>query len=84
MLWSFLVWILVGALAGWIAGELMRGNGFGFFGNVIVGILGAILGGWLFNVIGLDPSYGFIGSLITSVIGAVVLLFVIGLFRRTA
>lgn len=81
-MWSFLVWILVGALAGWIAGELMRGDGFGFLGNVIVGILGAVLGGWLFDVIGLAPGFGFIGSLFTSVVGAVVLLFVIGLIRR--
>lgn len=82
MLWSFLVWLIVGALAGWIAGELMRGDGFGFLGNVIVGIVGAVLGGWIFSAIGMDPSYGFIGSLVTSVIGAVVLLFLIGLVRR--
>ena len=84
MLWSILVWLIIGALAGWLAGELMRGDGFGFFGNVIVGILGAMIGGWLFGIIGLDPNYGFIGSVITSVVGAVVLLFVAGFFRRTA
>ena len=84
MLWSILVWLIVGALAGWIAGELMRGHGFGFLGNVVVGIVGAVLGGLLFSAVGIDPAYGFVGSLITSVVGAVVLLFVVGLARRTA
>jgi len=84
MLWSILGWIIIGGLAGWIAGELMRGHGFGFLGNVITGILGAVIGGWLFNSLGVATSYGFIGSLFTATVGAIVLLFITGLLRRTA
>jgi uncharacterized membrane protein YeaQ/YmgE (transglycosylase-associated protein family) len=81
---GILTWILVGALAGWIAGELMRGHGFGLVGNIVVGIVGAFVGGLLFSALGIGPGLGLIGSLITAVVGAVVLLFIIGLARRTA
>ena len=81
---SIVTWIVVGAIAGWIAGELMRGRGFGLVGNIVVGIVGAIIGGLLFSALGVGPGLGIIGSLITAVVGAVVLLFVIGLVRRTA
>ena len=79
---TFLLWILIGALAGWIAGELMRGRGFGLVGNIIVGIVGALIGGLIFGALGVGPGFGLIGSLITAVIGAVVLLFIISLVRR--
>ncbi|HMQ50885.1 MAG TPA: GlsB/YeaQ/YmgE family stress response membrane protein [Anaerolineae bacterium] len=79
---SFLLWILIGALAGWIAGELMRGRGFGLLGNIIVGIVGALIGGLIFGALGVGPGFGLLGSLITAVIGAVVLLFIISLVRR--
>lgn len=81
---GILIWIVVGALAGWIAGELMRGDGFGLVGNIVVGIVGAFIGGLLFSALGVGPGLGIVGSLITAVIGAVVLLFLIGLVRRTA
>lgn len=79
---TFLLWILIGALAGWIAGELMRGRGFGLLGNIIVGIVGALIGGLIFGALGIGPGFGLLGSLITAVIGAVVLLFIISLVRR--
>jgi uncharacterized membrane protein YeaQ/YmgE (transglycosylase-associated protein family) len=81
---GILTWIIVGLIAGWLAGELMRGSGFGLLGNIVVGIVGALLGGFLasalFNVA--DPLTGFnITTLIVAFLGAVVLLALIGLFR---
>jgi uncharacterized membrane protein YeaQ/YmgE (transglycosylase-associated protein family) len=82
---SLLAWIIIGLVAGWLAGEVMRGHGFGLLGNIVVGILGAILGGWLFSLLGIGGVSGFnLGSLITAFLGAVVLLALIGLVRRPA
>ena len=78
----FLWFILTGAAAGWLAGQIMKGGGFGLTGNIIVGVLGAILGGWLFRTVGLYPGQELIGSLITAVVGAIVLLFLINLIKR--
>jgi uncharacterized membrane protein YeaQ/YmgE (transglycosylase-associated protein family) len=69
-------WLIVGALAGLIAGNLQRGRGFGCIGNIIVGIVGAYIGGWLFSYLGVHETLGVCGSLIVSTIGAVILLFV--------
>ncbi len=80
---GFILWLVVGAVAGWIAGELMRGHGFGLVGNIVVGIIGAVIGGFLFTALGVGVNLGIIGSLITATLGAIVLLFIIGLFRRT-
>ncbi len=77
---SFLWYILIGILAGWVAGKIMRGGGFGLVVNLVVGIIGGLLGGWLFGLFGLIPV-GSIGSFITSVIGAIVLLW-LGLFMQ--
>ena len=78
---SFLYFAIVGIIAGWLAGQIMKGRGFGLIGNLVVGILGAMLGGWLFGFLGLQ-AYGFIGSILMAVFGAVVLLFLIGLIKR--
>lgn len=81
---SLLAFLIIGAIAGWAAGEVMRGRGFGLVGNIIVGILGALLGGWMFSLLGLDLGDGFsIGSLITAFLGAVILLALVGMVRRT-
>ena len=77
-----LIWIVVGALAGWIAGKLVRGIGFGFLGNVVVGIVGSIMAGWLLPQLGFAIGHGFVRALVDAVIGAVVLLVLIGLVRR--
>jgi len=74
--------IIIGAIAGWIAGELMRGRGFGLLGNIVVGILGALLGGFIFGLLGIDLG-GVLGYLITAVVGAVILLWIVSLFRRS-
>jgi uncharacterized membrane protein YeaQ/YmgE (transglycosylase-associated protein family) len=78
---SFIYFAIVGIIAGWLAGQITKGRGFGLIGNLVVGILGAMLGGWLFGFIGLQ-AYGFIGSIIMAVFGAVVLLFLIGLLKK--
>ena len=78
---SLVMFLVIGAVAGWIAGLLMRGGGFGLLGNIIVGIIGAFVGGFLFELLGISAA-GLAGSLITAVAGAAVLLFVVGLFKR--
>ncbi len=77
---GILAFVLIGLLAGWLAGRIMKGRGFGVLGNLVVGVLGAVVGGWLFSILGLHGA-GFIGSVITATAGAVALLFVVGLVR---
>jgi uncharacterized membrane protein YeaQ/YmgE (transglycosylase-associated protein family) len=74
--------ILIGALAGFLAGKLMKGGGFGFLMNMILGIIGGAVGGWLFGALGVTIMDGIVGDLIEGVIGAVVILFVAGLFKK--
>lgn len=79
---SFLWFILIGIAAGFVAGKLMRGGGFGIIVNLIVGIIGGVLGGWLFSLFGISTD-SIVGSLITAVVGAVVLLWIVGLINRS-
>jgi uncharacterized membrane protein YeaQ/YmgE (transglycosylase-associated protein family) len=79
---SLIIMIIVGAVAGWLAGKLVRGFGFGLLWNIIIGIIGAFIGVWLLTRLGLQPATGFIGSIVNATIGAVVLLVIIGLLRR--
>ncbi len=74
--WGIIGWLVVGIIAGWVAGHITRGRGFGIIGNIVVGVIGAIIGGFIFGLIGLS-STGLIGSLVTAVVGAVVLLFIV-------
>ncbi len=76
------IFLLIGAVAGWLAGLLMRGGGFGLLGNILVGIVGAVIGGFLFGLAGISVGGGMIGSLITAVIGAAVLLLIVGLIKK--
>ena len=77
-----LIWMLViGAIAGWLAGLVMKGRGFGIIGNIVVGIVGAVIGGFLFNAFGI-AFWGLQGSLLVAFIGAVILLFIVGLVKR--
>lgn len=79
----YLVWvILIGILAGWLAGHITKGRGFGLLGDLIVGILGSMLGSFMFGLIGI-AAYGLLGRLVLSVVGAVVLLWLIRLIKRT-
>jgi uncharacterized membrane protein YeaQ/YmgE (transglycosylase-associated protein family) len=70
---SLLLFLLIGVAAGWLAGQLMKGGGFGLVGDLIVGVLGALLGGFLFRVVGLT-AVGLVGNLITATVGAIILL----------
>lgn len=78
---SLLIFLLIGAVAGWLAGQLMKGGGFGLVGNIIVGVVGAFVGGWLLPMVGLNFG-GLVGAIISATIGAVILLFVIGLIKK--
>jgi uncharacterized membrane protein YeaQ/YmgE (transglycosylase-associated protein family) len=71
--YSFLGWLLMGALAGWLSGEITRGKGFGCLGNTLLGLIGAVIGGWLFRLMHI-VAYGFIGELAAATVGAVVLV----------
>lgn len=78
-----IVWFLViGAMAGWLAGLLTKGKGFGILGNIIVGVIGAVIGGHIFHFVGVSAGGGFWATLITALIGALVLLFLINLIRK--
>lgn len=79
---TILIWILVGAIAGWLAGLVVRGFGFGLVGNIIVGIIGAFLGGWLFGMAGVAIGAGIINTIFTAFIGAVVLLLIVRVLKR--
>ena len=79
---GIIAWLIIGAIAGWLAGVLVKGGGFGLFVDIIVGIVGAFIGGWLAGVLHISLGGGWIGSIITAVIGAVILLFLIRLVRR--
>jgi len=74
--------LVVGGVAGWLAGLIMKGGGFGVIGNIIVGVLGAFAGSYLFNLLDIRIASGIVGALITAVIGSVVVLFVIGLIKK--
>jgi uncharacterized membrane protein YeaQ/YmgE (transglycosylase-associated protein family) len=78
---QFLWFLLIGLIAGWLAGVLMRGRGFGCLGNIFVGVIGAMIGGFLFQALGLRFG-GITGSLLTAFVGAVILLFVVGLLSK--
>ncbi|MDE6422867.1 MAG: GlsB/YeaQ/YmgE family stress response membrane protein [Muribaculaceae bacterium] len=78
---SFIWYILIGIVSGAVAGKLMRGGGFGWIVNLVVGIIGGVLGGWLFGILGIHTS-SIIGSLITSVVGAIFLLWIVGFLSK--
>ena len=79
---ALIIWLIVGALAGWIAGLIVKGYGFGLIGNIVVGIIGAVIAGWLLPKLGIVIGSGFVAALINAIIGAVILLVIIGLIRR--
>lgn len=77
-LWSILVGLAAGAIAGW----LMKGKGFGFFINIIIGLVGGLVGGLIYSLLGISHSGGVWGSLVMATIGAVILLYVVSLFKK--
>lgn len=79
---EFIWFILIGILAGFLAGKVMKGKGFGLVVNLLVGIGGAILGGWVFSALGISFGGGIIGSLITALLGAILLLWILSLIKK--
>jgi uncharacterized membrane protein YeaQ/YmgE (transglycosylase-associated protein family) len=79
---AILIILFIGAVAGWLAGVLVQGTGFGLIGDIIIGIIGAFIAGWLLPRIGIHIGGGIISSIINATIGAVILLVVIKLIRR--
>ena len=79
---GIIVWLVIGAIAGWLAGRLVKGGGFGLIGDIVVGIIGAVIGGWLAGTLGIHIGSGFISSVITAVIGAVILLVILRVIKR--
>lgn len=79
---ALLIFLLIGAIAGWLAGIIMQGGGFGLIGNIIVGVLGAFIGGWILPRLGISVGGGMIDQILSALVGAVILLFILGLIRR--
>ncbi len=80
---SVFAMLVIGLIAGWLAGKLMQGRGFGMIGNMIVGVVGAFLAGLVFPRLGFSVGGGFFSSVFHSTIGAVILLFLIGLIKKS-
>jgi len=78
---QFIWFIIIGGVAGWLAGLFLKGRGFGILGNIVVGIIGAIVGGLLFGLLGIQAT-NIIGSLVTAFVGAVVFLAIVAAIRK--
>ncbi|MFT3807917.1 GlsB/YeaQ/YmgE family stress response membrane protein [Arenimonas sp.] len=79
---SLLITLLIGGIAGWLAGLAMKGRGFGILGNIIVGIIGAFVGSWVLGLVGIAIGGGIIAAILNAFIGAVILLALIGLIKK--
>lgn len=79
---SILLWLLIGAVAGWLAGLVVKGGGFGLFGDIAIGIVGAFIGGWLLPRLGVNLGSGLVPVIASATLGAVVLLLILRLIRR--
>jgi uncharacterized membrane protein YeaQ/YmgE (transglycosylase-associated protein family) len=79
---SLIIWLVVGAVAGWLAGTLVKGGGFGLIGDIVVGIIGAFIGGWLAGVMHVHVGTGIIAEIIVATVGAAVLILILRLVRR--
>jgi uncharacterized membrane protein YeaQ/YmgE (transglycosylase-associated protein family) len=79
---SLFWFLIVGVIAGWLAGKLVKGGGFGLIGNLAVGVVGALIGGFLFSTLGVSAGGGLLGSILVATIGAVVLLFLVNFIKR--
>jgi len=81
MIANLIWWVVVGLIAGWAAGQIMKGGGYGAVMDIILGIVGAVVGGWLMSLVGLQAG-GLIGTIIVAIIGAVVLIWITRLLKR--
>ena len=78
---SLLWFLLIGLIAGWLAGKIMKGSGYGVIGDIIIGIVGAVIGGHVLAWLGV-ATYGLIGSLLSALLGAIILIFIVRLIKR--
>jgi len=82
MLSGLLWWCIVGLIAGFLAGKVMKGGGFGVLMDIVIGIVGAMIGGWVFGLVGIFPGGGLIGSIIVAFVGACILLWLVRLIKK--
>lgn len=80
---SLLVFLAIGGIAGWLAGLLLKGGGYGLLVNIVIGVIGSVVGGFAFGLLGLSAS-GLLGSIITATVGAVLLLLIVGMLKNAA
>ena len=81
---ALIIWLIVGAIAGWLAGMVVKGGGYGLIGDIVIGIIGALIAGWLLPQIGFVIGGGIIAAIINAFIGAVILLLILRLIKRAA
>ncbi|HXY10088.1 MAG TPA: GlsB/YeaQ/YmgE family stress response membrane protein [Terriglobales bacterium] len=81
MAYGFIWWIVVGLIAGWAAGRIMKGGGYGMIADILLGIVGGIVGGWVVGLFGLGPG-GFIWTILVAILGAVILIWITRLIKR--
>ena len=79
---GLIIWLIIGGVAGWLAGLVVRGGGYGVIGDIVVGIVGSVIFGWLFGASGMAVGSGVIGSIVAATIGAVILILVLRLVTR--
>jgi uncharacterized membrane protein YeaQ/YmgE (transglycosylase-associated protein family) len=77
-----IVWLIVGAIAGWLAGVIVKGGGFGLIGNIVIGIIGAIVAGWVLPLFGILIGGGFFAQVINAAIGAIIVLLIVSVIKR--
>lgn len=76
---NLIYWIIIGLVAGWLAGQIMRGGGFGLIGNTVIGLVGAVIGGYIFSALDVSVGTGIVNQIITALVGAVILLAILNL-----
>jgi len=79
---GIIVWLIIGGVAGWLAGSLVKGGGFGLIGDIVVGVVGAFIGGWLASFLRISIGSGFIGSIVTATAGAALLILVLRMIKK--
>jgi uncharacterized membrane protein YeaQ/YmgE (transglycosylase-associated protein family) len=82
MIGGLVWWIVVGLIAGWLAGKVMKGGGFGVAMDIVIGMVGAVIGGWVFGLLGIYSNGGLIGSILVAFVGAVILLWLVRMIKR--
>lgn len=79
---GLIIWLIIGAIAGWLAGQIIAGGGFGLVGNIVLGIVGAVVAGWLLPRLGLYIGGGLLGDIINATIGALIVILILRLVAR--